>query len=143
MKTQRGFSLVEMIVILAVLAILLPLGWLGLQRYLARVYLSDAAHSLVAALNEARGNARKKSLDQSVAWSITNNEFTISGKTFSPEHNIRLSNVTGTTDSSFNYTAPYGRLAGDNVEFTLSNTRGQTSTVRVVGVTGKVIRFGF
>lgn len=146
-----GFTLLEMLVVLAVIAILLSIGFFSYRRYIARQNLTEAQQSLAQALNTARSESRRLSLDRRVQWKKGGNLLTVlSGDGATKIRDVPIPNgltltskdtsPVGTT-LNFTYTAPYGRTDAINTEFDLvNNTYGMTAIVRVIGVTGKVVR---
>jgi len=65
-KTQQGFTLLEMLIVLAILAILTPIIISFAGRQTARLQLEEGSQTLTQGLNEARSAARKTSRDQFV-----------------------------------------------------------------------------
>ena len=57
-----GFTLIELMVVLAVLAVMLALSAPGLTSFMRSAELSTAANSFVASLNAARSEAMKRNL---------------------------------------------------------------------------------
>lgn len=139
-KYKQGFSLVELLIAVALIGTLLALSSIGLNNYMSTLRLQQAQQMLAQELNLARSNARKKSTDQTISWLIAENKLSISGKTLSFPNQVLLKQVNGSEASSVTYTAPFGRLAGDNVEFILEGKSGKQVSVRIIGVTGKVVQ---
>jgi len=58
---RKGFTLVEMLLVLAVLGVLMSLGTYGMQRYVKTLRLSESAHKVQSFLAQARNQAIKRS----------------------------------------------------------------------------------
>jgi len=59
-ETQRGFTLVELLVTLAVMAILLPIGLSGLGEAVTSMRLTSASNLLLSQIHHARSEAIKR-----------------------------------------------------------------------------------
>lgn len=137
---KRGFSLIEVLIVIAILGVLLSMGFLGMQRYLNTIRLSEARMLLAQELSQARTDARKKSADQTISWTVGSGSFSIGGQTVTLPNNVTLIQVNGTNSTSVTFTGPFGRLQGDNVEFIIQSPQGKQASVRLLGVTGKVMQ---
>lgn len=133
----RGVSLLEILVFLAVLALLLGLGgswWQGLRQELR---LREAVAQFSTDLARARAEARRQSQD----WRVEVRE---PGGSYwmGPAGNLVERNLPGGVSFSgagqVTFVAPYGLLDVADRQFTLGlGTR--TVKVNVVGLTGKVV----
>ena len=63
MKQQHGFTLIELMVTLAVLTIVLTVGVPNFQNFMLKHRISTAANTLIGALNLARSEAIKRGSD--------------------------------------------------------------------------------
>jgi prepilin-type N-terminal cleavage/methylation domain-containing protein len=134
----RGFTLLEMLIVCAVLAVLLTIGVMNFQRFRATLELRQAQQIFVQELNRARSDARRLSQDQNVTW--TAHSMTIGTREIQLLDSIELVKVKGSNDLT--YVAPYGRLKATNYLFELR--RGDLiREVYVYGVTGKIKAIGF
>ncbi len=137
MLSKKALSLLELILVVAIVAILLGISLLGIGLYNNRLELKTAEQILIQALNNARSNARKYSEDYSV--SFDEHSFTISSNQKTKSYqlaNIKLNQLKGS--KTLVYYAPYGRTKATNFEFELVSSSGQSAKVYVYGVTGKV-----
>jgi prepilin-type N-terminal cleavage/methylation domain-containing protein len=135
-KSKQGFTLLELLIVLSILAILLGLAANGYVRYRSRLELRQAQQVLVQELNRARSDARRLSQTQSISWTdkiliIGTREISLSDSGL-----VRLQNLNGQT--TLNYTAPYGRILASEYKFELRGRGDITNMVYVYGVTGKV-----
>ncbi len=137
---RAGFTLIEILVVLAVVGILLAIGFSALTRYIARTQFNDAQQVLVQALNRARDQSRRTSQDQQVSWkgAAPNFQLRINDIPVTLPHDIKIKEVPSGT--GFKYKAPYGRVVADDRHFTLLGRFDLEAQVRVFGVTGKVVR---
>jgi prepilin-type N-terminal cleavage/methylation domain-containing protein len=133
----RGFTLLELLMVIAIIGIISAAGLMLFQRLAAQTRLSEATQTLVQALNRARSEARRTSTDQTVTWTINTKSLMVNTKTISLPYDTTLIQP---ASSSLTYSAPFGRMSGDDLEFRLQGAPGLESTVRVIGTTGKVVR---
>lgn len=140
MRSTKGFSLIEILIVLLIIAVAMGLGSSALQSFLNRTKLIEAQSQLAQELVLARNNARKSSLDQEVSWNLKKNEIVVAGVKLSLPSGVSLGEVNYNEASKFVFTAPHGRIEGDNAEFVLRDASKRRVSVRLVGVTGKVVR---
>jgi len=140
---SRGFTLIEMLITLAVLGILTAIGVFNFQSFTAQQRVNEAQQVLAQTLNRARGEARKTSTNQMLTW--TSNSISINGKIVNIPNGVTLS--TSDFSTGLGYSAPYGRtirttgaMLNSGGIFTLSGMMGKGARVKIIGVTGKVIR---
>lgn len=144
MKTlARGFTLIEMLIVLAIMGILLAIGVFNFQNFTAQQRVNEAQQVVAQTLNRARAEARKNSTDQFLTW--TSSSISINGSSVSIPNGVTLTTTNFST--GLGYSAPYGRTIGTTGAilnsggiFTLTGVMGKGAQVKVVGVTGKVIR---
>jgi prepilin-type N-terminal cleavage/methylation domain-containing protein len=131
-----GFTLLELLIVLSVLAILLGIAVTGYSRYKWGLELRQAQQILVQELNRARSEARRSSQTQSVTW--TDKMILVGTREIplSDSGTITLQNLNSQT--ALNYTAPYGRVTASEFKFELRGRGDLTKMVYVYGVTGKV-----
>ncbi len=135
-RTQ-GFTLLELLIVLAILAVLLGMAVNNYARYRSRLELQQAQQTFIQTLNRARSDAKRLSQNQSISW--TDKVLTVGEKniTLSESSGVTLVKITGA--NTLTYTAPYGRVASvGEYEFELQGRGDLTSKVYVYGVTGKV-----
>lgn len=135
-STGGGFTLLEVLIVLAVLAVLLGIAATNYSRYRAKLELKQAQQVLVQELNRARSDARRLSQSQRVTW--TDKTVLIGSRevTLSTSGAITLVQIKGA--KSLEYGAPYGTIRSTDYAFELRERGGLKNTVYVYGVTGKV-----
>ena len=137
-QKQRGFTLIEMLIVCAILAILLGIGLVNFQKFRTNLELRQAQQMLVQELNRARSDSRRLSQDQLVTWNAS--QLMIGTRTIDFDDSIQLVKIKGSNDLT--YTAPYGRLKLTDYLFELRHGELKRE-VRVYGVTGKIKAIGF
>lgn len=149
-----GFTLIEVLVALGILAILLGVGVSSLLSSIRRSELTEGARAFAADLERARGSAQKQSLPASVTWSaLAGQPITAYGltrgaatQTRTPPARVKLVCVS-MVGSACNqaaprllFTAPFAEASGGAV-FQLTHSLSSSVPalyVKVGGVTGKV-----
>ncbi|MDX2005807.1 MAG: prepilin-type N-terminal cleavage/methylation domain-containing protein [Meiothermus sp.] len=143
-KPKQGYSLVEIIVVLAVAAILLSVGTVALLGYQRNLAMRQGISVVVADLTRARSQARKTSQDWQVVLTSNQNTYQIQRagvtvQTVTLPAGVRIGNVGGS--KTVQYTAPYGlRPQGSSsLEVPVVGTGSRQGKINVVGITGKVV----
>lgn len=137
---RKGFSLIEALLVLAVLGIILAIGTPNYLRWRASTAVKQAAAQLAQDLDKQRSEARRINQDRQLSFSVDANTYTANGVTKSLPSGVALQSA---SDTSLRFLAPHGTTTTDKAlrSYTLSWTNnGEIQrTVRVVGITGKVI----
>lgn len=146
MKTQAGFTVIELLVVITIIAVLSSLFGIGMLRSVRTSELNNAAYQMAADLRRARSLSQVKSIDGKITFS--GNSYTITQGTLVKQvtlpYGVTLSCGSSTcgTTSGFTYSAPYGEIDGTGSVYTLKSPNTAMNIpsvdVRVVGVTGKV-----
>lgn len=142
-RHNKGFTVIELLIVIAILGVLLALATNAWRSWVQRQELQSAARTVLAALNEARSDARRTSQDQQVTWDETS-VTSIAGldaemQVFLPA-NTRITTDVGT----ILYTAPFGRaqFPGDELRIEVVSdrfTNNNTRQIIIYGVTGKAV----
>jgi prepilin-type N-terminal cleavage/methylation domain-containing protein len=140
-RHKHGFTIIELLIVITVVGILLALATNAWRGWSQRQELQSAARTVLAALNEARSDARRTSQDQQVTWDETS-VTSIAG--LDAELQVFLpagTRITTDTDTVL-YTAPFGRaqFPGDELRISVVSDRFEGANTReiiIYGVTGK------
>jgi prepilin-type N-terminal cleavage/methylation domain-containing protein len=121
MKCRKGFTLTELITVLAVLSILMTMAVMSLHDHIKRTRLRKTAEAVDADLRQARWIARMTGEICAVAFDAVNRTYTINGKSFAriPE-GIRFgadSSVTGKPKQ------PYSSPPADGISFDFGSVK--------------------
>jgi prepilin-type N-terminal cleavage/methylation domain-containing protein len=136
LPATKGFTLLELLIVLTILAVLLGIALSNYARYRANLELSHAQQLFVQELNRARSDARRLSQTQIVTWTTQTVKVGEREVRLSDSDAIRLVKITGA--SSLEYGAPYGTIRATDYEFELRGRSNLSKKVYVYGVTGKV-----
>ncbi len=126
MKQTKGFTMIELIVTLAVLAILIGIAIPSYNSLMPRYRLNGAARLVATDLMRARMQAVKLSTNVTVTFNSSTDSYTISGGSYSETFNIKSKYSGVELASSENPVFhPRGTLTNtDPVTVTLSNSSG-------------------
>lgn len=151
-RAAAGFSLVELLLVLAILSILLAIFGSSYVRSIRKAELRDAATGVVADLRAARSRAQRVSSAQVVSWAPGDpvGSYVAGGQTRALPGGITLSCISGCDASAagnrVTYLSPYGELSVDGQTPAAKILRVSSPVagiapldIRTVGVTGKVM----
>lgn len=145
MNTRRGLSLVEFLLVLAILAIVGGVGFLGLRSLDTRSRVRQAAQVLVRQVDVARAEARRSNAQASIVFGSDPTQFTY----IDPDnrsHTIGLPDATrfrlvGSAPAELDFYGPFGVLLPLTVStsYIIESVRDSnvSASVAVVGVLGK------
>jgi len=135
---RRGFTLIEVLVALAVLAVLLALSTTGLSQYRKRLALNQAATQLATDLNRARSQARRTSARQTVSAPNGGTSYTVSGPGRPVVKNLP-GGVRFLRGGTVTFYPPYGNTDATPKQFVLEGAGGERVFVNVIGIGGKAV----
>lgn len=140
MSKQTGYSLLEVLIVLAIMAAVTAAGYVSLRPLALRNQVGRASADLAAALQRARSYAQRHNV--STTWTRLDDDtyrLTLGGEVKEYDLPTGIAFAAPPAGSTITYTAPYGEI--DAVAHLIAiEGYGQRGEVRVVGVTGKVIR---
>lgn len=143
---QAGFSLIELLIVIAILGILLALGIVNYTRSIRAAEVREGAALISSQLRQARSEAQKNSVDMVMTWDAAGRYgIAPAGSTITLQslpNNLRLRCVTTCAGSSVRFSAPFGELAnGTGTVWQVSSPQDgiRPYEVRLVGVTGKAM----
>ena len=143
---KRGLSLLELLIVLAVLGLLLGLGVPNFLRWRAQAEVDEAARSLAQAFQYARAEAKRTNADRCVrVWRDGFSAGASCAALSAPTQRFSRVQVSGNystfppLDVVFQH--PYGTTDAPLKKLTLQHTRypDLTRSVHVIGVIGKVV----
>lgn len=164
-STKRGFTLIEMITVLAIMAIIMAFAVPMFSRFTAGTRLGTASRDISTALRTARSYAITQRGDYSVGFDSIQNEFWVSQGTdiFNTTSNeptnvvdkiFHLSRTISIVDSETTFSGPApdtasnkvyyvtfkstGGIPGTSKSVYLQDTKGRTNQLTVVNTTGRV-----
>jgi prepilin-type N-terminal cleavage/methylation domain-containing protein len=141
---RAGFTLLEILIVLAVLGIVFSIGFVNLRGWVLSNSLQEGASQVGADLERLRSSAWRNNTDGILRVGAGGSSYTLilSGSSSVQTLPSGVSVSAGST-GDITYTAPYGELGeATSRELTL-NVAGDSSRelkLYLVGVTGKVIR---
>lgn len=145
---SKGLSLIEVLMVLAIMGIMLGIGGLALMKNLPAYRLKGAARELVSNLQKARIEAVKRNMSCRVVFDVNNSRYAISiengadgvWSTIADNTNLRVVALSqyrsgigyGGGDAGFDATQSQGALPGDFVSYNSNiatfNSRGTGSS---------------
>jgi prepilin-type N-terminal cleavage/methylation domain-containing protein len=133
---HKGFSMIEMLVVIAVLGILMAIATPNYRRWRASVQVNQMAEQFVQEINKQRSEAKRTNSTRSISFAT--NSYT-STSTMTMPSTIVFEAVSSTANLSFQ--SPYGTSNEPlrTFKFRWANDPSIERTVRVVGVMAKVI----
>lgn len=139
-RKTHGFSLIELMVAIAILAILSAIAVPGMQGYIASSRATSVTNELLATLIHARSEAIRrnaqvtvtaKDADWSKGWTTTTGGNTLVSRD-NPSSGISI--VSDDTAITFNADG----TTGDTGEITLTSSYGSSKTLQILG-SGKTL----
>lgn len=150
---QSGFTLIEMLLIMAIIGIISAIGWQVYLRGARQAEVQDVATQLEAAIKQARSNAQTSGANHEVSWVVdgstvpsivksytVTNVFTLAEKTIVPDQKVIITCLKDCT-TPLVYRAPFGEIDAVGPTFQVESAFPGIGkrVIRVYGVTGKVV----
>lgn len=151
-QVKAGFTLLEILLVLAIIGILAGVGVPSYLRYTQRLTVQQSAQQLAADVNRARSQAKRSNTCQVFAYVSTSSYSIKSYTTPNCSGTATTQTITmlaGTklaltsTQTSTQFRPPYGiNFLGLPLDVTVSSTRNTsiTTSLRVTGVIGSVVK---
>lgn len=143
-RPAQGFTLIEVLIVMAVLGIVLAIAGNSLLGYLQSQQMREAARQVAGDLERVRSGAMRYNRDATFEIiSSTTYKMTVNGAS----QTVTLPSSTLLTSTPANakltYSAPYSELSSAQATIVVKRV-GSTkqTTLRTVGVTGKVVQDG-
>ena len=149
MSQRPGFSIVEILVVLAVMGLLMGIAWVNLHNLRERTVVRQGATSYAVVLKQARTLAQRYSSDVTVALTPAGFSLTQmrSGQTVVQNYTLPTGVEALAAESggatTVVYQPPYGEVAPTGVSISFRSKRNNSIAVVVgaVGLTGKVVQY--
>ena len=143
---RRGLTLVETIIVLAIVAVIMTAGIVGMGQFRARLELRQAQQVVVSEFNRARSDARRSGVRQTVKW--TADTITVTGDDgkervtdLSSSDTIKIIFDGADVEGSFSYDSPYstGSASREQIMLRRGTVVGENEvSILIYGVRGKV-----
>lgn len=135
---RRGFSMIEILVVLAVLGILIAIATPNYRRWQAEVQVRQVTEQFVQEINKQRSEAKRTNTNRSISFEA--NAYTPNGGTTITMPSTIVFQPQDST-ASLSFQSPYGTSNEPLRTFKIrwANDPSIERTVRVVGVMAKVI----
>ena len=135
---RRGFSMIEIIIVIAVLSILMAIATPNYRRWRANVQVGQVTEQFVQDINKQRSEAKRTNSTRAISFG--SNSYTPNGgSTYTMPPTIVFQPIDSTANLSFQ--SPYGTSNEPlrTFEVRWASDPSIKRTVRLVGVMGKVI----
>ncbi|WP_342770219.1 prepilin-type N-terminal cleavage/methylation domain-containing protein, partial [Meiothermus luteus] len=140
-RGPKGLSLLELVVVVAVLGVLLGVGFVSLQSYRQNLAIREAALQVATELMNIRQQARRLSLDHVFEARQGGSTYQVGPAGALMERSLPAGVVFQRVPAGGRVTfyAPYGRVSAANSTYELQGPGARVLQVNIVGSTGKVV----
>lgn len=140
-QCQKGFSLIELIMICAIIAVLSLIAVPSFLRYTANTNLKSAVREVASDILNQKEKAISENRKQRILFDNNNELYTLqentSGTTYTTTETKYLKPFGSNIDITDNYTITFQtRGTANNGTIKLTNNRGSTATI-TVNITGR------
>lgn len=152
MTKEQGFTMIEILIVLAIIGLFLTIGLVNINRSIQASQLREATNQFAADLRRSRALAQRTSKDVTIAWTPDSSSkitrYFVGDTAIDLPYGITMKceSGCGSSANTIVYSAPYGELTGASgsiggKRFSLSSPNSSVNalSLRIVGVTGKVI----
>jgi prepilin-type N-terminal cleavage/methylation domain-containing protein len=137
MRNVNGFSLVELMIVIAILAIVSSIGVFSYRKYVSSQNLRTVARGIEADIKKCKQDAVTQNGNITMTFSVAGNNYTIAGLTKSP---TSFGSDTGSginINTDFTLTCqPRGTFSPTTGSITITNSIGSTGVI-TFNVTGR------
>ncbi|GIW33609.1 Tfp pilus assembly protein FimT/FimU [Meiothermus sp.] len=143
--SPKGVSLVEFLIVLAVLGILLGVGFVSLRSYQESLAIREAATQVATELLNIRQQARRQSVNFSFQADANSSTYGVGPSSSLPQlpqktlpQGVTFQSVPA-GEGRVTFLAPYGIVDVANRTYVLQGPGNRILNVHIVGSTGKVV----
>ena len=143
MKQSKGFTLIELMIVIAVLGILGTMATFSFQRYVTNANLKTAAREIMTDMSLCKQKAMSEGIQYRLTFTVGSDQYAISAAPFSSSQTKSLAQFgAGMSVQSVNFTSgqviflPRGTLSSNTGTVVLVNSRNSTATI-TVNITGR------
>jgi type IV pilus assembly protein PilA len=134
---KKGFTLIEILIVLAVVGILLAIGSINLVAYQRRLNIEQATTQVATDLSRARMDARRT--NQTIEFIANEDQATYEYGPVGDRRTVNLpEGISFVAGLNVSFNPPYGVLNLPN-SFLQMSGYDQTRQVNLIGVMGKVV----
>ncbi|MFN4250782.1 Tfp pilus assembly protein FimT/FimU [Deinococcus sp.] len=143
-RPAQGFTLIEVLIVMAVLGIVLAIAGNSLLGYLQSQQMREAARQVAGDLERVRSGAMRYNTEATFEIiSSTSYRMKVNGASETVTLPASTQITSTPANAKLTYSAPYSELTSAQATIVVKRT-GSTkqTTLRTVGVTGKVVQDG-
>ena len=136
---QKGFTLLELLIVCAIIAILSAVGVITFRNAIERARVNEAAVQVSADLQRARSASQR--FNRSSTFQITAANLKAYKLTVNDQETTKTLPAGAQFDAAktVNYSAPFGEVGGAAITtLKVQSASGAERSVKILGVTGKV-----